>query len=184
VPETALKEIFNKENIAETLREHESSFETNISTLVSFVCDEAIIIFAILVWIEAEQLIDQFYQHQLNDESLPIHCEIDADDNIKAFSYRPNGNTLIENHPFNAKGWTAMTREHFCTHCQWYFLSPVFGEEKFRYHFHESTHLPFVDKSHASQKGSFFSTVREWRIHRVHLKSARNFVSHSFLRYR
>jgi hypothetical protein len=180
VPETALREIFNKKNIAETLRTHEASLKTDILTLASFIYDEAIIIFAILVWSEAERLIDQFYQHQLKDESLPIHCETDDDDNIKAFSYRPDGKILIENHPFNDGEWTERTREHFCIDDQWCFLSPVFGEEKFRYDFHESTHLPFVDQSHASQKESFFSVVREWRIHRDHLKSPRYVVRHPF----
>jgi hypothetical protein len=184
VPETALKEIFNKENITETLRRHESSLKTDISTLALFICDEAIIIFAILVWSEAERLIDQFYQHQLKDESLPIHCDTYDDDNIKFFSYRPDGRILIESHPFNDDGWTEMTREHFCIDYQWYFLSPVFGEEKFHYYFHESTHLPFVDQSHASQKASFFSVVREWRIHRDHLKFPIHVVRNPFLRYR
>jgi hypothetical protein len=181
VPETALREIFNRENIAETLRRHESSLETDIPKLVSFVHDKAIIIFAILVWSEAVKLIDQFYQHQFKDESLPVHCETDDDDNVKAFSCRPNGQILIENHPFDDDEWTDRTLEHFCNDDQWYFLSPVFEENKFRYDFHESTHLPFVDKTPASQKESFFSVVREWRIHRDHLKSPRYVVRHPFL---
>jgi hypothetical protein len=180
VPETALKEIFSKENIAQTLRRHKSSLETDIPNLVSFVYDKAIIIFAILVWSEAVKLIDQFYQHQFKDESLPVHFETDDDDNVKAFSCRPDGEVLIENHPFDDDEWTDRTLEHFCKDDQWYFLSPVFEENKFRYDFHESTHLPFVDKNHASQKESFFSVVREWRIHRDHLKSPRYVVRHPF----
>jgi hypothetical protein len=180
VPETALKEIFNKKNIAETLRKHGSFTKTHISTLAKFVYDEAIIIFAILVWSDAERLIDQFYQHQLKDESLPIHCETEDDDSIRAFSCRPDGKTLIENHPFNNEEWTERTIEHFCRDDQWNFLIPVFQEDKFRYDFHESTHLPFVDRNYASQKESFFSVVREWRIHRDHLKSPRYVVRHHF----
>jgi hypothetical protein len=180
VPETALREIFSKENIAQTLRRHESSLETDISKLVSFIYDKAIIIFAILVWSEAVALIDRFYQHQFKDESLPVHCETDKEGNVKAFSCRPGGKVLIENHPFNDDEWTERTLEHFCKVDQWDFLSPVFEEKTFRYDFHESTHLPFVDQNHASQKESFFSVVREWRIHRDHLKSPKYVVRHPF----
>jgi hypothetical protein len=180
VPETALKEIFSKENIAKTLRRHESSLETEIPKLVSFVYDKAIRIFAILVWSEAVKLIDQFYQHQFKDESLPVHCETDDDDNVKAFSCRPDGEVLIENHPFDDDEWTERTLEHFCKDDQWCFLSPIFEENRFRYDFHESTHLPFVDKNPASQKESLFSVVREWRIHRDHLRSSRYVVRRPF----
>jgi hypothetical protein len=184
VPQTALKEIFSKENIDQTLRKYESLMETEIPKLVSFVHDKAIIIFAILVWSEAVKLIDQFYQHQFKDESLPVHCETDDDDNVKAFSCRPDGEVLIDDHPFDDDEWTDRTLEHFCKDDQWCFLSPIFEENKFRYEFHESTHLPFVDKNPASQKESFFSVVREWRIHRDHLKSPRYVVRHPFLCYR
>jgi hypothetical protein len=180
VPETALKDIFNKENVAEALRMSGSFSETDIPPLVSFICDKAIKLFAILVWSEAEKLIGQFYQHQLRDGSLPIYCDTEDEDNVKAFTYKPyGGKTRIPDHPFNHEQWTERTIEHFCKDDQWPFLSPVFTSNQFRYDFPESIHLPFVDSCYRSQKESNFSVVQEWRIHRDHLQVPNYVVRHS-----
>jgi hypothetical protein len=176
MPGTAINDVFNREHVTEALKKLESPFKVDIPTLVSFVCEKATRIFAILVWSEAEYLIEQFYEHRLGDESLPIYCDTENEDGLKVFSYKHGDKIPIRNHPFNHKVWTERTLEHFCNDDQWPFLSPIFSEEQFRYKFHESTHLPFVGQSSKSPKESFFSIVQEWHIHRDHLETRNQIV--------
>jgi hypothetical protein len=179
VPNTALEDMFRRNDVAESLQKIRSSLQTEISTLVSFVCDKATKIFAILAWTQAEALIEQFYEHQFVDDLLPICYDTDDEGNVKVFSYKPYGKVPIKNHPFNNDEWTERNVEHFCYDDQWPFLSPVFRENHFRYDFPESIHLPFVDSSYMSQKESFFSVVKERRIHRDHLQATK-YVRHTF----
>lgn len=180
IPETSLKSIFGKQEIAEALERSQLSPEADITALVSFIRDKATRVFAILAWNDQESFIEQFYDCRFGDDLLPVGCNTRDKDNFQVFSYKPGDKSFIENHPFNYEGWTERKLEHLCDH-QWLFLSPVFSEDQFRYDFHESIRLPFVDPCFRSQKESFFSVVQEWRIHRDHLKSSNYMVSLSSL---
>jgi hypothetical protein len=176
IPATSLKSVIGKEEIAKALKGSQPSPDTDITTLVPFVCEEATRIFAMLAWNNAENLIEQFYEHDFRDDLLPIGCNTRDMNNFQAFSYKTGGRSPIENHPFNYTQWTERNLEHLCDD-QWLFLSPVFTRNQFRYDFHESIRLPFVDRGFKSQKESFFSVVQEWRIHRDHLQTSDHMVS-------
>jgi hypothetical protein len=171
VPESALEQLFREQDVQVALEKHKPLLKIDISRLVSFVRKKAIKVFAILIWGEVENLIEQFYQHDFGDEHLPIHYRFnDAENCIEAFSYRLGNLSIIDNHPFNHDQWTYRTLNHFCNHDQWLFLSPVFRANKFRYEFHEKSRMPFVDGECKVRKVARFSMVEEWRIHHDHLQ--------------
>lgn len=167
VPESALRKLLHKAAVRKALEKH--TIETDIDSLALFVCDKATRIFAILAWAESESLIEQFYKHQFIDDQLPIRLEENyVEDCVEAISFQ-FGKISIEKHPFNNDHWTDRTIDDFCNHYQWPFLTPVFYQSQFRYNFHERTRMPFVDKRFRSERGSNFSVVQEWSIHRDHI---------------
>ncbi|KAF1964817.1 HET-domain-containing protein [Bimuria novae-zelandiae CBS 107.79] len=168
IPACALEQLFQQTTVERTLEGHRSSFKTEIQSLKSYICSEAMKLFAILAWAESEPLIEQFYQNQFRDQHLPVDCRINEEDFVEAFRL---GNLRIDKHPFNNYQWTDRNIEDFCYNYQWPFLSPVFSQDQFRYHFHERTRMPFMEERHRSQKESFFSVVEEWRIHRDHIRT-------------
>ncbi|PVH91951.1 kinase-like protein [Periconia macrospinosa] len=171
LPETALKELFNIENIAKILESHKERLQSDISILLSYIETRATRIFAVLAWSQLEELIEEFFLYDFNDEKLPVRVEIDEEQNlIEAFSFRSRW-LSVDEHPFNFNRWTERNIDAFCDHDQWPFLSPIFYEEKFRYEFHERTRMPFVDERPQSEKETLFSVVQEWRIHRDHIRN-------------
>ncbi|KAJ4293284.1 hypothetical protein N0V90_008566 [Kalmusia sp. IMI 367209] len=174
VPVSALKQLFHQATVASALEQYKKSLKNDVSSLQSFVCDKATRVFAILAWAESEPLIEQFYEYQFVDEQLPVRLVIDEDEDIvEAISFRL-GKISIDKHPFNNYQWTDRNIEDFCNHYQWPFLSPVFRQNQFQYHFHERTRMPFVDERPKSQKESYFSIVEEWRIHRDHIHTPKS----------
>lgn len=179
VPVSALKQLFHEATVLKALERFKKSFKNDTTSLQSFVCENAIRVFAILAWAESEPLIEQFYEHQFKDDQLPVQLRINEDEDIvEAISFSL-GSISIDKHPFNSYQWTDRNIEDFCNHYQWPFLSPVFQHSQFRYGFHERTRMPFVDERLRSQKESFFSVVEEWRIHRDHIQTS-EFVVRSF----
>ncbi|KAF2704368.1 hypothetical protein K504DRAFT_390780 [Pleomassaria siparia CBS 279.74] len=172
VPESALGQLFSRQVVSAALERHKSNLGTDIPKLVTFVCEKAMKVFAILVWNEDVVRIEQFYRHNSGDEHLPVSCKYnDTGGYIGAVSYRLGIESIIDSHPFNNQDqWSERTRDYFCDYDQWPFLSPVFSENQFRYAFHDLTHMPFVEASCRNQKNSYFSVVEEWRIHRAHMQ--------------
>jgi len=169
IPEGVLKELITKNDVQTALRKHRLS--SDISKVADFVCDKAIRLFAILVWNESEILIEQFYKFDFGDQNLPVEVDIDDDnDYVEASTFVSGKSIVIKKHPFNFDPWTDRVLNYFCDFEQWCFLSPVFNDGVFRYHFHKRHRIPFVDLRPGVTKETNFSIVEERRIHRRHLQ--------------
>ncbi|KAF2440660.1 hypothetical protein P171DRAFT_489356 [Karstenula rhodostoma CBS 690.94] len=170
LPTGVLDKLFNKVTVTRALERHDHDLTVDIASLESFVCSKARKVFAILVWVDCEPLIEQFYRHNFGDEQLPVFLEINEDDIYEAISWRL-GKINIDKHPFNCDHWSERDIQSFCDYDQWPFLSPVFNEIQFRYEFHERIRMPFMDEQPRSLEESFFTVVEEWRIHRDHIRT-------------
>jgi hypothetical protein len=170
VPETSLKQLLCRETVAKALEGHRSKLKPE---LVSFVCEKATKVFALLVWVECETSIEQFYKYQFGDEDLPVRFE-GSTGSIKAISSRRG---LLSHHPFNEDPWTSSKLDDLYNTSQWTFLSPVFDEKGFLYEIHEKRRIPFVDVQCKSQKDSHFSVVQQWKMHRDHIQAPTLVVS-------
>jgi hypothetical protein len=168
LPESRLKQLISESTVTRTLERYQSYSKTNISELVTFVCSGAMRIFAILVWGDRENLIEQFYQNGFKDDLLPIKVTFynDEDWAVESLAARPINSGAI-NATFSS--WTESAVDSFCDLHQWLFLAPVFRENKFRYQFHEQCRLPFLNLG--TQEESNFSLVQEWNIHPDHIQT-------------
>jgi serine/threonine protein kinase len=162
--------------VISTLKDHKSTLKTSIEELAKFVCHGGKRLFAILVWSEAEVLIERFYHHRFGDQQLPVEVNIndDDEDTVDAFSFKFGRLNLINDHPFNSPPWSDRELENFCDNYQWPFLSPVFYEHQFQYQLHEKSRMPFMEQKARSRKETYFSVVEEWCIHRGHLQIGRS----------
>lgn len=179
IPESVLTKLLCKEAVISTLTMHQSTLRTGIPELAEFICQRGRKLFAILVWSEAEELIESFYHHRFGDENLPVEVHIpdDADESVDAFCFKLGERSLIKDHPFNSPPWSDRELENFCDTYQWSFLSPVFYEHQFKYELHEKSRMPFVEPKARSRKETYFSAVEEWCIHRGHLQTKKSIVS-------
>ena len=155
--------------------------------LVEFICGRSPRIFAILICMEAEDLIECFYENNFDDSMLPVIEDLDdegpegvnsAVTRLKWLDPDPESeriNTLRR--IFNTNAWKTKTRKDFCDRYQWQFLSPVFRGNQFRYKFHDKYRMPFMDDRGRDQKISHFSVVEKWQIHRDHLQIESRVVS-------
>ncbi|KAF2734668.1 HET-domain-containing protein [Polyplosphaeria fusca] len=173
LPEAVLQRLLTKDVVEATLALHSSKFKkkVDVKDLTAFVCNDALKIFAILVWEEKEKLIERFFTTGFRDVMLPV-------------TRKPNSDSAWDVEPFEAKfkemsiatetftrhEWKASAVNHFCTNDQFLFLSPVFNQDQFRYTFHEQCPMPFLNRDKDARRGSNFSVVDKWRLHRDHFQ--------------
>lgn len=168
VPHSSIEKLMRKENVEATLRIEGSGWRVDVKHLITFVCNEANVLFAILVYMERIRDIEHFYEIKFTDRMLPVTCDFD-DRNASEIS------PIIEK-AFDEKIWTARELEYFCIYDQWSFLSPVFEEETFHYQFNDKYHMPFVGSAIVTKETNF-STVEKRRVHRDHLRVGSRIVS-------
>ncbi|KAF2468329.1 HET-domain-containing protein [Lindgomyces ingoldianus] len=173
VPNGVLDKLVCEDAVKKVLEKHRSKLKTDISTLAVFVCTRAKRLFATLVFAEVEYLIDNFYEHDFEDEKLPVSLKGGTERGIWKVeaSLLKDENKIINAHPFNDREfWTHRKIADFQNTYQWPFLCPVFVKDQFEYQFHGRFRMPFLDEESISSKESIFSTVEEWRIHRDHIE--------------
>lgn len=173
VPTDALKQLLTRSKVSKILEGLKKRPRIDIPSLESFICDNASAVFATLVMIEKEPLIEQFYQHGFSDKQLPFDYKI-AGNCVEATSSQL-GTISPDRHPFNNPQWRAKVIEDFWDR-QWYFLSPVFSQSQFRYHFDKGIRMPFLKEYPLNQKTSNFSVVEERPIHRDHVRNLKSVV--------
>ncbi|KAF4458287.1 serine threonine kinase [Fusarium albosuccineum] len=118
--------------------------------LVDFILKKACKTFAILVHMRVPELITAIHEHDSREEIFPVQEE--------------SLNKLIP-----VSNWTDELIEEFCVVKQWWFTSPTFTWEQFRYKFEERYHLPFT--AYGDSVGdSNYSTVFKRSIHIGHVK--------------
>ncbi|PVH75774.1 HET-domain-containing protein [Cadophora sp. DSE1049] len=138
-----------------------------MSELVTFICDKARKLFAILVWADEEKEIEKFYKNGFTDDLLPVKVKSRNRKGYTLESLATNGTNLkAVNAIFSS--WKDRSIDHFCDHHQWPFLAPVFREEEFQYTFYKQSRMPFLDLR--SMNESNFSIVWEAYIHKDHLQ--------------
>ncbi|KAF2018244.1 HET-domain-containing protein [Aaosphaeria arxii CBS 175.79] len=141
IPETELLNLLTDDFIREALQiKGEKIID---SRLIDFIKNKACKVFGILIYIDVENLIEDFFQCGFGDEKLPLDIKTGAED-VDVDRFRDT---------------------------QWLFLSPIFKEGPFRCHIHRQAPMPFVDTECKSERESNFSVVQEWHIHRDHLSS-------------
>lgn len=165
LPESCLNALFNESAVKATLNQPTLNLRNDVTDLARFVCNDAKKLFAALVWQEVEDLIDDFFDMNFGDDKLPVSCDFKN----QQFSFGPTGRSL-KTHPFTKGYWKRRHLDDFCHGYQWLFQSPVFEEHKFRYSFAKQIRLPFVDPEAISERPSGFSVVKEYHIHRDHLR--------------
>lgn len=173
LPHSALKHVFPESVIASTLEKHQATFRIDISQLVSFISNRALKLFATLVWSGLEFLIEEFYDHNFDDDRLPVQLRYDENEgavDVEAFTFKSNGLHAIENHPFGGESWTMRSLDQFSETDQWLFVSPVFHDRQFRYTLHDLCRMPFIEDENAIVREAYFSVLEQRRIHRDHLQ--------------
>lgn len=167
--ESQLKELICQPTVANFLEQDGSASSTDLdkTELAAFICSRARRIFAILVWAERENQIEQFYKNGFTDEMLPVKVKSRDDEEWTVESLVTNcTNSKAVSTTFSS--WRDSEIDYFCDHNQWLFLAPVLSEEKFQHRFHEKTRMPFLDLKRMNE--SNFSIVWEGHIHIDHLR--------------
>jgi hypothetical protein len=173
LPDSAFRRAFPDSVIVSTLEKHKATFGIDISKLVSFISNRALKLFTILVWSDLEFLIEEFYEHNFDDDRLPVQLRYNEDEGevkVEAFTIKSNGLHPIDSHPFNGDNWTLRLLDHFSETDQWLFISPVFHDRQFRYTLHDLCRMPFVEDENTIVRQGYFSVLEQRRIHRDHLQ--------------
>ncbi|KAI1756780.1 kinase-like domain-containing protein [Xylaria castorea] len=161
LPAERLGQLLTKEAVTMALEPCKPlSKDINMEALVRFVCTEARIVFAILVWNENESLIFGFYRAQFTDKMLPV-----ARSGEKLSSFKKRF-TSIARSTFSGPEWTRHAINSFYDY-QWPFLSPVFRKDRFHYKLLGQHHMPFLQK--IVRDGGRYGEVTKCILHRDHL---------------
>jgi len=163
-----LKELINESTVTTFLEQHRENFgmDTDTSKLAAFVCQRARRAFAILIWTDRANYIEQFFKSGFTDEMLPVQVKNRDDEDWVVESLNI---TFTDSKAVSAtfSSWQDIKIDSFCDYGQWPFLAPVFRGDQFRYAFHERSRLPFINSR--DQKETMFSFIDEWEIHPDHL---------------
>ena len=167
LPESALAGLINEEAVSAVL-EPSDYLDLEKTELISFICNLAPKVFTILTYIDTQHLIGHFYKCKFDDSRLPV-----TGDGIEKL-----GSDALTDSPFRDEIWKRHTKARFeFFESQWYFLSPVFRSDRFRYKLSSNDRMPFVDENCQAHIDSNFSEVEKWRIHCDHLKIESSNVS-------
>lgn len=155
-PDSCWNRLLKEAEVKELLRKYG---ENPAPELVNFILKNAAKIFAILIIMGQPKLITAFYNNTLGQGKLPVKPE-SVGGMLKKAGWE--------------KGWIM----DFCRAKQWWCLIPKFTQQKFRYDFEKSYHLPFTKfGKRAGLGGSNYSTVEERSIHVDHVEVQQNQVS-------
>ncbi|KAI0548860.1 kinase-like domain-containing protein [Xylaria curta] len=161
LPAECLGRLLTKEAVTVALKPCKSlPKEINMASLVHFICTQARIVFATLVWFGGEYLILGFYGAQFTDEMLPIDL---ADDGLYSFKREF---TARARSAFSGPEWQRRTVTSFYDN-QWFFLSPVFRKNQFYYDLPGQHHMPFLKR--IVKGGGNYGEVTQCILHRDHL---------------
>lgn len=135
--------------------------------IANYVIEHALVIFATLIMLEEPDLIELFYEENIDDGYLPVKINgLGRDFVVKP--YRPvAGNSNALEKKFCDKVWRRRRdAEMFCDY-QWLFLPQIFVENQFRYQILGKTPLPFTEVRRKLKDGDTnYSCVEERTIHR------------------
>jgi len=161
LPHDKLNDIVSREEVMSNLKDAKVS---NPEDLVDFVLKDAKQLFLILVMMENLSLLGGLQQDEIKDASLPI-----------GFDKECYGYSLEELEPLGKprfsifKDWSRNERRLFDTY-QWNFAIPMFNGSQFRFHFHRSRILPFLNSEAKKPVSSgFFGEVSRTEIHPAHI---------------
>lgn len=145
LPESSWNELWQTNEVEATLRQCRTQ---PAPELVQFILQKARKIFAILVTMRQPELITRFQLEDFGQDMLPVEPA-----SVQKMLGANNGSI-----------------SDFCDK-QWWFISPKFTKDKFRYEFNKCYHLPFTAAGkQATLGGSNYSTVEERSIHADHIE--------------
>jgi hypothetical protein len=192
IPETLLAKVMNPTAVKGVLGEQRAKLNlkstVTIDELANFFSKEAFKIFAILATYDLFGLVEHFWQHDFQNDLLPVRKRWLNDDDWEIESCIDGDQIVVEiREQIQAKvrkvfSWgddspwgvrDDLVRQ-FCDYWQWEFVSPVFVEDRFRYEFPDEIHLPFtrVGVEKQPKSDTFYSYVQEMSIHADHLPKA------------
>ncbi|RSL53974.1 hypothetical protein CEP51_014790 [Fusarium floridanum] len=148
-PESGWEGLLPRNEVEATLRKcHKNPTPPG---LVDFILNKASKIFAILITMRQPESILTFYKNDFGQERLPVE-------------------PISVEKMLEGDGWESDSISDFCDK-QWWFTSPTFTKDKFKYEFVKCYHLPFTTTGkQASLGASNYSTVEERSIHAGHIE--------------
>ncbi|KAI8680642.1 Protein kinase domain-containing protein [Fusarium sp. Ph1] len=148
-PESGWEGLLQRNEVKATLKKCQK--DPPPPNLVDFILNKASKIFAILIAMRQPESILTFYKNDFGQENLPVESG------------------CVEQ-MLKGDGWESDSISDFCDK-QWWFTSPTFTKDKFRYEFVKCCHLPFTTADKGRSLGaSNYSTVEERSIHVDHIE--------------
>jgi hypothetical protein len=148
-PESGWEGLLQRNEVKATLKKCQKGPPP--PNLVDFILNKASKIFAILIAMRQPESILTFYKNDFGQENLPVESG------------------CVEQ-MLKGDGWESDSISDFCDK-QWWFTSPTFTKDKFRYDFVKCCHLPFTTADKGRSLGaSNYSTVEERSIHVDHIE--------------
>ncbi|KAI8722678.1 Protein kinase domain-containing protein [Fusarium sp. LHS14.1] len=145
LPDSSWHDLWEANEVEATLRKCRTEPTPD---LVQFILEKARKIFAILVTMRQPELITKFHLEDFGQDMLPVKPA-----SVQKMLGANNGSI-----------------SDFCDK-QWWFTSPIFTKNKFKYEFDKSYHLPFTTAGkQAPLGGSNYSTVEKRSIHADHVE--------------
>ncbi|KAL2689170.1 hypothetical protein Neosp_003222 [[Neocosmospora] mangrovei] len=145
LPDSSWHDLWEANEVEATLRKCRTEPTPD---LVQFILEKARKIFAILVTMRQPELITRFHLEDFGQDMLPVKPA-----SVQKMLGASNGSI-----------------SDFCDK-QWWFTSPIFTRDKFKYEFDKSYHLPFTTAGkQAALGGSNYSTVEKRSIHADHVE--------------
>lgn len=163
LPQGCLDRLLSRETAKAVLLE--SPGQTDVDTLVDFVCSKAPKTFAILITHsdQAPALISKFYDVGFHDSMLPIMVKRDGTIQSSA-----SQSTETAKHIFNSIGWRGRRLARHFEANQWLFLAQVFDRHKFRYEINRQARMPFLAEISEPGREGAFATVIKCIVHSGH----------------
>ncbi|KAK2738089.1 tol-like protein [Colletotrichum kahawae] len=165
VPISSLRGLITEARIDALLQNRQGIRAAQTGELTKFILEEAIRIFAVLVWINRIDCIGTFYESGLTDDILPITKGSNDSYTVSGVSAQYNGKWLQD--IIFTIPWTSTSRE-ILLDAQWRFLAPVFQEGRLQYSVLDRCPLPFWDMT--EENDELFSHVQTGVMHKSHFK--------------